>query len=372
MTKPQTFDSKRRPTPKPGILDIAPYVGGKAKAAGFEHPLKLSSNENVLGCSPAAKAAYLEAAGKLHVYPDPRATALREAIAARYRLEPERLVFGCGSDELFALLCQVYLEPGDNIVQGDHGFMAYRIAARAAGGEVRFAKQPGLRMDVDQMLACVDDRTRLLFIANPDNPTGAWLSAAEVRRLHEGLRSDVVLVLDYAYAEFCTDPTFEDGLDYARGCENVIVTRTFSKIHGLAALRIGWGYGAPEIVHALDRIRPPFNTSLPGQAAAIAALADQEFVERSIALVEAGRPWMAQQLGGLGLEVYPSQGNFVVVRFPTTPGKTALEAEAYLAGRGILVRDLVNYGLGECLRITIGREDDNRAVVEALADFLRA
>lgn len=372
MNRPVIPGRPARPAPKPGILDIAPYVGGKAKVVGFDKPLKLSSNENVLGCSPHARAAYLQAADKLHIYPDGRATALREAIARRYRLEPERLVFGCGSDELFGLLCQVYLEPGDNIVQGEHGFMAYRIAARAAGGEVKFARQPGTRMDVDEMLACVDGRTRLLFIANPDNPTGSWLSAAEVQRLHEGLPGDVVLVLDYAYAEFCTDPTFKDGLDYARDKHNLIVTRTFSKMHGLGGLRIGWGYAAEEIVDAIERIRPPFNTSGPGQAAAIAALADTEFQARTLAMIEAGRPWMTQQLGGIGLEVYPTQGNFVVARFSTTPGKTALEAEGYLAAEhGVLVRDLVGYNMADCLRITIGLEQHNRRVVEALTAFLK-
>ena len=371
MTEVADIDRPDRPAPKPGILDIAPYVAGKAKAVGHAHPLKLSANENVLGCSPAARAAYLEAAAAMNLYPDPRASALRAALAARYRLEPDRLVFGCGSDELFGLLCNVYVEPGDNIVQGEHGFMAWRIAARAAGGEVKFAAQPNLRLDVDTLLAAVDERTRIVFLANPDNPSGSWLPHSEVVRLHEGLPADVVLVLDYAYAEFCTDPAYEDGLDYARDKANVIVTRTFSKIHGLAGLRVGWGYGAPEIVFAIDRIRPPFNTSVPAQAAAVAALTDQDFVARSIALVETWRPWLTQQIGGLGLEVNPSQGNFVVVRFPTTPGRTALDAEAFLAGRGILVRDLVNYSMGDCLRITIGLEEHNRAVVDALAAFVK-
>jgi histidinol-phosphate aminotransferase len=360
----------RRPTPKAGILDIAPYVGGKSKAAGFAHPVKLSSNENVLGCSPKAREAFLAGADRLSLYPDGKSNNLRAAVAGKFGLEPERLVFGCGSDEVFSLLCQVYLESGDNMVQGEYGFLAYRIAARAAGGEVRFAPEPNLRLDVDQLLAQVDERTKLVFLANPANPTGAWLVAEEVRRLHAGLPAHTILVLDGAYAEFADDPNFTDGLELARGAENVVVTHTFSKIHGLAALRVGWGYAPAAIVDALERIRLPFNLSIPGQEAAIAALNDDAFVARSRELVNTWRPWLAQQLGGIGLEVLPSQANFVAVLFPREPGRTAHDAEAFLAGRGYIVRGLASYNLGEALRITIGLESQNRAVVDLLAEFL--
>ena len=357
------------PRPKDGILDIAAYIGGKAKIVGFEHPIKLSSNENILGCSPAATEAYLAAAPKLNLYPDGKAGPLRAAVAEKFALEPERLVFGCGSDEIFMLLAQAYLEPGDNIVQTEFGFLSYRIAARACQAEVRFARQPNLTIDVDELLAQVDARTKLVFIANPDNPTGAWLSGAEVRRLHESLPSNVILVLDSAYVEFATDPTVEDPLPLARYAQNVVVTRTFSKIHGLAALRIGWGYADPAIIDALERIRLPFNASIPAQEAAIAAVRDQDFVDRSVALVETWRPWMAQQLGGLGFEVMPSQCNFVLIRFPQTPGRTAADAERHLASRGIIVRGLANYSMPDFVRITIGLEEHNRAVVDALAEF---
>jgi histidinol-phosphate aminotransferase len=359
------------PRPKDGILDIAPYVGGKSKAAGFEHPIKLSSNENILGCSPAATDAFMASASKLHLYPDGKATPLREAIAEKFDLEPERLVFGCGSDEIFMLLAQVYLEPGDNIVQTEFGFLSYRIAARACQAQVKFAAQPDLKMDVDLLLAEVDERTKLVFVANPDNPTGAWLSGEEVRRLHEGLPSNVILVLDCAYVEFADDPNMDDPLALARTARNVVVTRTFSKIHGLAALRIGWGYADAAIIDALERIRLPFNASIPAQQAAVAAIRDDEFVERSVGLVQRWRPWLAQQIGGLGLEVYPSQCNFVLVRFPNTPGRTAAEAEAFFASRGIIVRALANYNMGDFIRITIGLEEHNRAVVEALDAFVR-
>lgn len=360
-----------RPVPKSGIMDIHAYVPGKAKADGVAAPIKLSANENILGSSPKAREAYAGAAGQLHMYPDSRTSLLREAVAEDFGLEPERLIFGQGSDEVFQLLNQVFLEPGDNIVQGEYGFAAYAIGARACQAEVRTAKEPDYRIDVDEVLKVVDERTRVVFIANPANPTGTWIPFDEVMRLHQALPPSVVLVLDGAYAEFCKDPSFSDGLDYARTQANVVVTRTFSKLHGLAALRVGWGYAPTEIASAVDRIRLPFNISIPGQLAAIEALRDVEFQERSIAHVEQWRPWLAQQLGGLGLEVVlPSAANFVLVGFPEVPGRTAKEAEAFLASRGLLVRGVGNYGLPNHVRITIGLEEHNRAVTEALAEFL--
>jgi len=360
-----------RPIPKPGILDIHAYVPGKGKVDGVAHPVKLSANENILGCSPKAQAAFTGAADRINIYPEGRSNILRAAVAERYRLEPERLTFGTGTDEIFQQICQVYLEPADNIVQGQYGFGAYAIAARACGGEVRFAPEPDYRIDVDEVIRCVDERTRIVFIANPANPTGTWLTTDEVERLHAGLPPSVMLVLDGAYAEFNTDPRFSDGLDLARHASNVIVTHTFSKIHGLAALRVGWAYCPPETADAIDRIRLPFNTSIAAQEAALAALGDTEFQAQSLALVEQWRPWLVQQLGGLGLEVLPSAANFLLMRLPTTPGKTAADAEAFLASRGYLTRGVSSYGLPEHLRFNIGLEEHNRAVVDLLAEFLK-
>ncbi len=365
-----TPENISRPRPKTGILEIEAYVGGKASVDGVAEPIKLSSNENVLGSSPHARAAFEQNAGKLHVYPDGKAGVLRDAVSAEFGLEPERLIFGCGSDEVFTLLAQTYCEPGDNVVQGQYGFLAYRIAGRAAQAEVRFAPMPRLRFDVDQALALVDDRTRILFLDNPGNPTGGWLHRDEVERLHRNLPGGCILVLDGAYAEFVDDPGFSDGLDLARHAENIVVTRTFSKIHGLAALRVGWGYGPAQMISAMERIRSPFNVNLPAQFAAVAALGDKDFQAQSRALILQWRPWLTQQLGGLGLEVMPSQGNFVLVGFPREDGRSAQAAEAFLASRGVLVRGLGNYGIPDHLRITIGLEAHNRKVVEALADFV--
>lgn len=359
-----------RPLAKAGIEQIVPYKPGKASAEGVAHPVKLSGNENILGCSPKAREAYLAAAADLNLYPDGRGGPLRAAIAARYRIEPERIVLGCGTDELLHLINQVFLEPGDNIVQGQYAFGAYGIGARACQAEVRSAAEPNFRIDVEKMLELVDERTRLVFITNPANPTGTFTTKAELQRLHDALPPSVVLVIDAAYSEFCAEPTFTDGLEMARGAPNIIVTHTFSKLHGLAALRVGWAFASVEIADAIDRIRPPFNVSVPGIHAAVAALADEEFQQVSRAHVLRWRPWLTQQLGGLGLSVVPSGANFVLVEFPSLPGKTAADAEAFLASLGLIVRGVANYGLPGHLRITIGLEEHNRALAAALAEFL--
>ena len=351
-----------RPEPKPGILDITAYQPGKAKVDGVENPVKLSSNENILGSSEHAREAFKSAVDTLHIYPDSRATVLREAVAKHFDLEPERLVFGDGTDEVLHLINQVFLEPGDNIVMGQYGFGAYAIGARACQGEVREAPEPDHRISVEEVLKRVDERTKLIFITQPANPTGTFTTKDELAALHAALPSSVTLVLDGAYAEFAED--------LARTAQNVIATRTFSKLHGLAALRIGWAYCPAHIADALDRIRAPFNTSIAAQQAAVASLADTEFQERSRQHVLYWRPWLAQQLGGLGLDIVPSQANFVLVGFPKTPGRTAREAEAFLAQRGWIVRGVANYGLPDHLRITIGLEPHNRAVVEALTEFM--
>ena len=359
-----------RPQPKPGILDITPYKPGKATAEGVAEPVKLSGIENILGSSLRARTAYIAAVDQLNLYPDGRGGPLRAAIAERYRIEPERLVLGCGTDEILHLINQTFLEPGDNIVQGQYAFGAYGIGARACQAEVRSAPEPNYRIDIEAMLELVDERTRLMFITNPANPTGTFTTADELARLHAALPPSVVLVVDAAYAEFCDDPTFTDGLDLARTAENIVVTHTFSKIHGLAALRVGWAYAPAPIADAIDRIRPPFNVSIPAIAAAVEALGDEDFQRRSAAHVEQWRDWLTQQLGGLGLPVTPSGANFILVEFPRTPGKTAAEAEVFLASHGLIVRGVANYGLPGHLRITIGLEEHNRALVDVLAVFL--
>lgn len=342
------------PVPRAAVHKIGVYVPGKSRADGAVRVIKLSANENALGCSPLAREAYLAAADDLHRYPDVRATALRSAIARKFGVEPERLIFGVGSDEIFSLVCQAYLNPGDNAVQPEFGFAAWRIAVAASGCEMRYAPERDYFVDVDELLARVDARTKIVFLANPANPTGSAIPFAEVRRLHAGLPPQTLLVLDGAYAEFARRaPGFDDGQALATAAPNVLMTRTFSKLYGLAGQRIGWGYGPHDVVSALDRLRLPFNTTLPGQAAALAALEDAAFVEASITHVDAERARLVSFFDGLGVRSIPSLANFVTIVLDCAA--EAQSVESALAARGVLVRGLTNYAMPNCLRVTVGR-----------------
>lgn len=360
----------RAPTPKPGILNIAAYQPGKATASGSGAPVKLSANENALGCSPAAAQAYRDEAARLHLYPDARVSRLRAAVAERFRLEPERLIFGCGSDELFNFVCQAYLQPGDNVVQPAHGFAAWAIAARAAGGEVRNAPERERTVDGRALLDLVDAHTRIVFVANPANPTGTCLSLADIETLHAALPPDVILVLDEAYAEFASQAEgYGSGLELARPAPNLFVTRTFSKAFGLAALRVGWGYAPAPMTAAMDRIRPPFNVSRAAEAAALAALHDEDFLERSQAHVARWRPVYAQTLQQAGFPVTPSATNFLTFGVPAGSGWTAGALEAALSARGLIVRGLAGYGLADHLRVTIGGDADSERFLGAIGEL---
>lgn len=356
------------PSPKSTILEIEPYRPGRATAPGFARPIKLSANENPLGASPLAVAAYAEAQKALHLYPDPRANALREAIAAKHGLDPARIVFGTGSDELFAMACQAYLQPGDVMVQPQYAFAAWAIAARASGAIVQSAPERAYHVDVDAMLAAVDAQTRIVFIANPANPTGTRIPASEVRRLHAGLRPDILLVLDGAYVEFGGD---EDEFVTYADAPNVLITRTFSKLYGLAALRIGWGYAAKPVSDVLNRIRLPFNASTPAQAAAVAALGDGGFVEASIAHAVDGRERLNSLLEELGLTTLPPAANFVTARFASDAPLSAIDACEALAARGVLVRGLEPYGMADCVRVSVCADEDWSQVRDAFEAVLQ-
>ena len=356
------------PAPKPGILDIAPYVGGKSSIIGIAEPMKLSSNENALGAGSKAREAYEAAIKNIHIYPDGRATKLRTAVAEHHGLEPERLIFGNGSDEVFALLNQAYLTPGDNIVTGQYGFLAYRISALGCEAQVKLAPEPGYKAEVDALLAEVDERTRIVYVSNPSNPTGSYNSGEEIRRLHEALPPRIVLVIDEAYAEFVTEADWETAFPLAREAANVVVTRTFSKIHGLGGLRVGFGYAPIGVAEAVDRIRLPFNVSIPGIEAATAALGDEAHQKASREMVQTWRPRLTQAIRGFGFEVLPSAGNFVLVLFKDEK-RNAAAASDYLNSKGIIVRPVGGYGIQDGLRITVGTEDQNRAVIDALSEF---
>ncbi|MFZ5833935.1 MAG: histidinol-phosphate transaminase [Pseudomonadota bacterium] len=357
--------------PKPGILDVKPYETGISKIAGMAEARKLSSNESALGASPLAIAAYTAAAAKLHRYPDGASGDLRQAIAAHYGLSADRIICGNGSDEILHLLCQAYLGPGDEMVYSAHGFSIYPIATRAAGATPVAARERNHTADVDELLACVTPATRMMFLANPNNPTGTYVTAAEVRRLRAGLRDDILLVLDAAYAEFVRRNDYEAGIEMVATHDNVVMTRTYSKIFGLAALRLGWAYCPAHIIDVLNRVRGPFNVSLPAQAAGIAALQDTAFTAAVAGHTEKWREWMAVELQKIGLFSDPSVANFLLVTFPLDEARNAAAADAFLRQNGLIVRRMEGYGLPECLRVTIGTEQENRDVIRVLSKFMQ-
>jgi histidinol-phosphate aminotransferase len=359
-----------KPEAKPWINAINAYTPGKAKGDDGRVLIKLSANENPLGCSVHATDAMVAAQASLARYPDPASNALREALAAAYDLESDQIVCGTGSDELLNLIAMGYAGPGDDIIYVRYGFSVYDIAARKTAANVVVAPDKDYGTDIDALLAMVNPKTRLVFLANPNNPTGTFCTDAELQLLHTALPTDCILVLDQAYGEYLED----DGpaaFNLARAHDNVLITRTFSKIYGLAAERIGWAYGQPGLIATLNRIRAPFNVTAAGQAAGIAALADKDFVANSRAHNAQWRDWMAAEIASLsnhGLRAVPSWANFLMVIFDgDCSAETAYKG---LMDAGYIVRWLPGQGLGNGLRITIGTEQENRGVMTALRDIL--
>lgn len=359
-----------RPLPRPGVLDIAPYVPGKSSAPGVAKVIKLSSNETPLGPSEHAIAAYKAAAAKLEDYPDGAVTELRAAIGRVFGLDPERLLCGAGSDDLLNLLAHAYLQDGDEVIYSAHGFLMYPIYALGHGGKPIAVPEKNYTADVDAILAAMTERTRLVFIANPNNPTGTYVPFDEIKRLHKKLPPNVILVLDAAYAEYVQRNDYEAGIELVATSENVVMCRTFSKIHGLAAVRLGWMYAPAHIIDALNRVRNPFNVNTPAMKAGIAAIEDSAHVQKSIAHNTRWLAWLTEEIGKLGLEVTPSVANFVLIHFPEKKGQTAVDADAFLTKRGLILRRVAGYGLPNCLRMTVGTEEANRLVVAALKEFL--
>ena len=360
-----------RPEPRPGVLAIDTYVPGKSGRPGGGKVHKLSSNETPLGPSPAALAALHAAAAKLETYPDGRATELRAAIGRRFGLDPDRIVCGAGSDELLSLLAYAYCGPGGEGIYSEHGFLVYRIAILASGGTAVVAPERDLTTDVDAILARVTDRTRIVYVTNPSNPTGTYLPFEEIRRLHAGLPRHVLLVIDGAYAEYVRANDYTAGLELALEAENVVMTRTFSKIYGLAALRVGWMLAPAHVVDAVNRIRGPFNVSGPAIAAGTAAIADEAHVAAAAAHNAEWLPRLTDGARALGLTVTPSVANFVLIHFPDEPGRSAEDADNFLTERGLITRRVGAYGLPHALRVTVASAEANTAFLAALADFVR-
>ena len=358
-----------RPQPRPGVLEIAPYVPGKSSAPGAARIFKLSSNETPLGPSAKAIAAYRSAAEHLQDYPDGSASALREAIGAAFGLDPDRIVCGAGSDDLLNLLARAYLRDGDEAIYTTHGFLVYPIATMGTGAKAIAAPEKDLTANVDAILAAVTPRTKVVFLANPNNPTGTYIPFDEVKRLHKGLSPSVLLVLDAAYAEYVQRNDYESGIELVATTDNVVMTRTFSKIYGLAALRLGWLYGPAHVVDAVNRIRGPFNVNGPAIAAGIAAIRDGGHVEHSRQHNARWLAWLTDEIGRLGLTVTPSAANFILIHFPDSKGRTARDADAFLTRRGLILRQVSAYKLPNALRMSVGSEEANRLVVQALKDF---
>src|SRR5438067_8145577 len=360
------------PVPGPGILDIAPYIGGEAKAAGVERPIRLASNESALGPSPKAIAAYQALAGDIFRYPDGSAADLRQTLGRAHGLDPDRIVCGSGSDELIALLQRAYAGPGAEVLYSRHGFLIYPIGTMAVGATPVAVPERDLTADVDAFLARVTERTRIVFIANPNNPTGTYLSADEMARVHAGLPRGVVLAIDAAYAEFVNRNDYEAGIALVNRAENVVMLRTFSKVYALAGLRLGWAYCPPAIADVLNRIRGPFNVAAPTLAAGVAAVEDIGALARARAHNDRWLAWFSERLAALGLPLTPSVGNFVLPRCPDDPRHNADAAFAFLQSRGILTRQMGGYGLPHHLRITIGTGEEMEIVAAALAEFMAA
>jgi histidinol-phosphate aminotransferase len=360
------------PKPNDWIMAIHPYVPGKSVTDSGAKAAKLSSNENPLGTSDLARAAFAAHVGGLERYPDASAADLREAIAEANGLDPARIIYGNGSDEVLHLAAGAYAGPGDEIIYVRYGFSVYEIAARRVGAVPIIAPDADYATDVDAILACVTARTKIVFVANPNNPTSTYSSKAEIARLHAALPKEVLLVLDHAYAEYIDEGDDDGGLELARNESNVLITRTFSKIYGLAAERIGWGYASAEIIDAMHRIRLPFSITIAGQAAAIASVKDQAFVAKSRAHNAQWRAWLAGEitsLGNAGLRAKESKANFLLILF-----EGALSAEtAYkrLMDLGYITRWLPGQGLATGLRITIGTEAETRGVAAALRQIVQ-
>lgn len=355
------------PRPQPGIMNIAAYVGGKSNVAGRKNILKLSSNEGALGPSPKVQAR-LRGIGDWHRYPDGSATDVRDALAARYNLPMDQIVCGAGSDELITLLIQAYAGVDDEVIHSEHGFSMYAISAQAHGAIPVAAPEKNLCADVDALLSAVTERTKLVFIANPNNPTGSYLPKSEIDRLHAGLPNHVILVIDGAYSEYVVEADYDDCLDSALESTNMVVTRTFSKLYALGGLRLGWMVGPAAIVDVINRIRGPFNVSAAAIAAGAEAVADTDFENRSRQLNSQQMARMVGSIGQLGLKTHPSVGNFLLIDFDDQ--NRAVAADAFLQSTGIILRQVGGYGLPTCLRLTLGTEDQMSRVLDALAAYL--
>ncbi|MDA5193428.1 histidinol-phosphate transaminase [Govanella unica] len=358
------------PFPRPGLLDIAAYQPGESTIPGKDRVIKIASNESPLGASPKVSEAVKGGLNKLHLYPEGPATQLRQALATAYGIEAERIQCSNGSEEMLHMLARSYAGPGDEVIYSQYGFLAYPIAIQIAGATAVVVPEKNLHADIDAILAAVTPKTKIVFLANPNNPTGTYLPDAEIRRLHAGLPKGVLLALDEAYAEYATAPDYTSGLELARSADNVVVSRTFSKIYGLAAVRVGWSYCPQNVIDVLIRVRCSFNVNALAQIAACAALADNAHTEAARAHNTLWLPKVSAALAAIGIPVVPSQGNFILAEFKDAADARA--ADAHLRSDGIIIRPVAGYGLPGYLRITIGTAEENEALISSLTAYKKA
>jgi histidinol-phosphate aminotransferase len=358
------------PSPKPGIMEIEIYVPGRSEAKGAARVYKLSSNESPFGPSPQAIAAYEAAEPLLGVYPEGTARILREAIAAHYGLAADRIVCGNGSDEILTLLANCYVRPKDEVLFSAHAFSVYKIVTLANSGVPVEVPTRNLKLDIDDVIAAVTQRTRLVYIANPNNPTASYVSVSDLRRLHRALPETALLVIDAAYSEYVQRNDYEAGIELVSTTSNVVMTRTFSKAYGLAGIRIGWAYCPKAVAEVLNRVRAPFNINIAAQRAAVAALADVGHTQMVIRHNDTWRAWLTDEIRSLKLRVDDSVANFLLIHFPDSTGRRAADADRFLMARGVIMRGCGSYDLPNCLRLTVGSEEANRAAVAALREFM--
>ncbi len=358
------------PIPHQWIKNLPRYEPGKTVAGTAKKAVKLSSNESPFGPSPEALAAYLEQAQLLRRYPDAAHRDLIAALAEKHGIEQTRIICGAGSDEILYLVARAFAGPGDEIIHSEYGFMMYPIIAKSVGARPVPVPEQNYRADMDAILAAVTERTRIVYLANPNNPTGTHVPDAEIRRLHAAMPKNVILVLDAAYAECVAADDYEPGLALARDADNVLMTRTFSKLYGLAALRLGWGYGSPAVIDAMDRLRSPFNVTSPALCSGAAALQDDAFLQKVRDHTICWRTWLRDQALTLGLQAPETETNFILVDFTPVSTASAEQANHYLTQKGYILRWLPGQGLGHCLRLTVGTEEENRGVITALQSYL--
>ena len=359
-----------QPAPRPHVLSLARYELAELPPAGLKRVIHLSQNENASHPSPAAMEAARSALTEVNRYPHGDAGPLRHAIADAERLSAERIVCTAGSMELLSLLAQAYLGPGDEVVVSEHGYLFFRTVARQVGANFAVAPERDLAMDVDAVLDRVSPRTHMILLANPNNPTGSMLPGAEIRLLRKALREDIMLVLDAAYADYVNEPDYESGAALVEETGNTVMIRTFSKIHGLAGLRVGWGYFPAAIAEIINRIRQPNGVTQPGMAAAAVSIADRDRIRAQRKTNAETRDWFSRQVAAMKLRPYRSHGNFMLARFAGPPD--AADAYRFLKGEGIFLRPMSAYGLADCLRITIGSIEEMRALAAALQAWTSA